>query len=131
MNNHTHSIPDETKSQIEEAIALFQNDEEGRAIEILDRINDANPDVPVVVGLLGLYLYHQGNFERALSAQKHSAVLSPRSKTTSLALFHTLWGMDLRDEALAEIKRHFLATGEMLPDYEEIVDEINAKMKDE
>jgi len=52
----------------------------------------------------------------------------PRSERLSFAIFHCLWDLDRRVEALDEVKRFVGLTGSTA--YKEIIDEINEKYRD-
>ncbi|RYG65732.1 tetratricopeptide repeat protein [bacterium] len=103
-----------------------QGDVQG-AIELFAEIDGLHRDIPFVVGMWGSLLWSQGKAEQALPILQRSVVLSPHSNLASLALFNALWCLDRREEALEEMRRQQLETGELLPDYQEILAEINEK----
>ena len=62
--------------------------------------------------------------EKAVAAFRRATELKPESETASLGLFHCLWEMGRKEEALDEIGRYLKIAD--CEDYRNILAEINA-----
>ena len=78
-----------------------------------------------IYAVLGHICWDMGHLDEAVSAFSHAVKLSPKLEAVSLGLFHTLWKLEKRVEALEEAER-FQAIADS-KDYREIIHEINEK----
>lgn len=78
-----------------------------------------------ILAVLGDVCWDLGELENAVSIFKSAVELSPALEAVSLGLFHCLWKLEKRMEALEEIKR-FQSISDS-EDYRRIVKEINEK----
>jgi tetratricopeptide (TPR) repeat protein len=120
-------LPPAIESEIERAISFKNKGDNCTAIEILEQVDRDHPDIVAAVGLLGCLLWSEKELDRAVPVLQRSVELSPRAPMISLALFHSLWELDRKEDALEEMKRHLSATGQLLPDYQAILEEMNKK----
>jgi tetratricopeptide (TPR) repeat protein len=111
---------------VQKAIDLKNVKDFQGAIDVLEEIVRAYPDYAPGWGLLGgIYLYNLDRPEEATRCFEETTRLSPRSETASLGLFHSLWGRDRYDAAIAEMKR-FQSISHS-DDYAEIAAELKEK----
>jgi tetratricopeptide (TPR) repeat protein len=115
------------EKEIERAIDFKNKGDNWTAIEILEQVDRDHPDYGAAVGLLGCLLWSEKELNRAVLVLQRSVALSPHAPMISLALFHSLWELDRKEDALEEMKRHLSATGKLLPDYQGILEEMNEK----
>ena len=69
------------------------------------------PTSGAVRGVLGKLYFESGDFRRAAKWFRLATEVSPRSELASLGLFHSLWELNRRRAALAEMSR-FLSVAE-------------------
>jgi tetratricopeptide (TPR) repeat protein len=87
------------------ALDLWHGGDGRAAAEILERLASAYPDRPAILGMLGAIYRSLGEHERAVGYYQRTAALSPKSELASLSLFHSLWQVGRRDEAMDEMAR--------------------------
>jgi tetratricopeptide (TPR) repeat protein len=87
------------------ALDLWHGGDGRAAIEILERLASEYPDQPAILGMLGAISRSLRDYERAVDYYQQTTALSPRSELASLGLFHSLWQVGRRDEAMDEMAR--------------------------
>jgi len=97
----------------------------GATREFEDILNKAPKHPAAAYGMLGHLYFQLGDFDNALNSYLKSTALSPKSELGSLGLFHTLWKLDRKDDALAEAKRFLELRASK--EYEMLFDEIGER----
>lgn len=82
-----------------------------------------DPISAAVLAILGDRYWDVGPLEEAVKVFKHAVELWPELEAVSLGLFHCLWKLERKNEALDEVKR-FMAVSDS-DGYREIIQEIN------
>lgn len=99
------------QSRFDEALSLRDRGEPDACIAILQDLAREYPNVAAIFGMLGGTQWQVGRLENAAANFRRATQLSPKSELSSLGLFHALWDLGHRQEALSEMRR-FLALGE-------------------
>lgn len=115
----------ELESQMSEANKLLDAGQFESAKKILSDLEKKNPQSIRILAGLGFACMETGALNEAVGIFKRAVELSPTLEGVSKGLFHSLWKLDRRVEALEEIKR-FQSISDS-EDYTEIVKEINEK----
>ncbi len=93
------------------------------AVRLLKSLASRDPASTTILATLGGVYFDRGMFGAAAVVFEKATTLAPTSEAMSLGLFHSLWELGQRDEALQEIAR-FQAVGTCL-DYIRIIKTIN------
>jgi len=113
--------------KLAKAVNLSENGDVKGAKKILEEIVVMNSSSPKIHAALGSTYWDLQDIDSAISEFKEAVDLAPSWEDASLGLFHCLWESDKKDDAMVELKR-FMAIGTST-DYEEIIKEINQKMR--
>ena len=97
--------PDEFEKLLGQAIDLKNQERNGEAAHLLERLRETNPESASVHALLGDALWEQGKLAESIPAFRRAVVLSPKSEMASLGLFHTLMESGDKSSAVAEMRR--------------------------
>jgi len=111
--------------QFSEATKLQDAGQLESAKSLLLDLSEKDPQSTRILAALGLVCYDLELWEEAVGVFKRAIKLAPGLEGVSKGLFHSLWKLERRVEALEEIKR-FQSISDS-KDYEEIVKEINEK----
>jgi len=98
------------------------------AAAIFEQLDVEHPNHPAILGVWGSIYFHLKDWQRALPLYQRTVSLSPESELASLGLFHSLWNVGKRKEALAEMKR-FLSLKES-EEYRQLIKEIGEEAKE-
>lgn len=120
-------MKEELKPRFREAVKLSDNGDLIAARKMLLDLASEDNQSTAIFTVLGHICWEMKLFDEAATAFKHAIELSPKLEAVSLGLFHTLWALNKRVEALEEIKR--FQTIADSAHYREIVREINEKWK--
>jgi tetratricopeptide (TPR) repeat protein len=82
-----------------------KNDLHGAIRELSQLVHDEHQKPAPVYGMLGHLYFLLGDFENALINNREATRHGPKSELASLGLFHTLWELGRKDEALSEARR--------------------------
>jgi len=93
---------DYEKSQFETAQSLSKKGHFTKALPIMKKLVEYNPNVPVFHCFLGDILSELGDFVNAEKEFKLATHLAPNSELSSICLFHCLWGQSKKLEAIEE-----------------------------
>jgi tetratricopeptide (TPR) repeat protein len=93
------------------------------------RLFEENPESAPLLAALGIVCREQRQYHEAAGYFKRLTILKPKSERGSLGLFHSLWDLDLREEALEEMKR-FLSISKS-EEYEEILSGIMVAIEED
>ena len=115
----------ELEAQMSEANKLFDAGDFKSARRLYFDLADKDPQSIKILSGLGLTSMKMGLLEEAVGVFNRAVKLAPALEGVSKGLFHSLWDLGRRVEALEEIKR-FQAISDS-EDYREIVREINEK----
>jgi predicted Zn-dependent protease len=118
-------VNNEVKKVFAEAVRLKKQGELLAAKEMLVSLAASSPHSVAVFAVLGDVYMEMGLLGEAISAFRSAVRLAPKLEGVSLALFHCLWKLNRRDEALEEVKR-FMSVSDSV-DYREIINELNQK----
>jgi predicted Zn-dependent protease len=88
-----------------EAISLKEKQQYAQAQQALEQLALRQPKSAALRAVLGDVYWKQGMLDKAIEAFRVATVLSPRSETASLGLFHCLWQSGQQAAAIAEAKR--------------------------
>jgi predicted Zn-dependent protease len=103
----------EEKAKIEpefnRALEAWHDGDGDMAVQILKRLASKYPNRAFILGMLGAIYQSLDDNERAAGYFQQTASLSPKSELASLGLFHSLWQVGRRDEAMDEMTRFLSA----------------------
>jgi tetratricopeptide (TPR) repeat protein len=111
--------------QFSEAVKLHERGLLQDAEKLLLDLSDKDPASVRILIVLGHVYYDMGQFDKSEMVFRRATALAPTLEAVSKGLFHSLWKLEKRVEALEEIKR-FQGLS-YSKDYEDIVKEINQK----
>jgi predicted Zn-dependent protease len=120
-------MKEELKTSYAEAVKLKDTGELEAARGLLLELSIKDPRSAAIALMLGDVCGKMSRFDEAIAALRRAVDLAPKSEGVSLNLFHYLWDLGKKNEALEEVKR-FMSVGDS-KDYREIVKEINEKCK--
>ena len=104
----THSAMN-SEARIEEAIKhaidLHASDQTKLAVQELSALIAEFPTEARLHSYLAAFLWRSDRFDEAVEPARQTTLLSPMSERASLVLFHVLWKIGQRVEALEEMKR--------------------------
>jgi predicted Zn-dependent protease len=106
------------------AVSLKDNGDLPGARQVLEQLVSAKPESAGYHSYLGYLCWEEGLLDQAVTAFHRATELNPESETASLGLFHSLWEMGQKEEALEEMKRYLQIAD--CEDYRNILAEINA-----
>jgi tetratricopeptide (TPR) repeat protein len=116
----------ELNELFEQGIQLRLSGRFQEAVQVLEAAVRRFPGhAPAFWYLGGIYLHDLNEATKALSHYKKAVGLSPRSERASLGVFHSLWKLGRRREAMKELGR-FLEVAHS-PDYVQILAEVRNK----
>lgn len=115
----------EFEKQFSEAIKLQDAGQPESAKNLLLELAEKEPQSIRILAALGSVYYDLEAWDEAVTVFKRATTLCPDLEGVSKGLFHSLWKLERRVEALEEIKR-FQSISDS-EDYREIVKEINEK----
>jgi predicted Zn-dependent protease len=118
-------MKEEVTKQFSEAGKFKQAGQFESAKKMLLDLQEKDPQSTAVLAVLGDVYWDMGLLEDAVGVFKRAIQLSPTLEAVSLGLFHCLWKLGRRVEALEEVKRFQCISNS--EDYTEIVKEINEK----
>lgn len=118
-------MTEEFRKQFSEAVKLKESGQLESAKKILLDLAEKDPTSTRTLAVLGDVCWDMGVLNEAANVFKRAIELAPTLEAVSLGLFHSLWKLGRREEALDEIKR-FQAISDS-EDYREIIKEINEK----
>ena len=78
----------------------------GEAIRKAKLLADELPTDPAVCGVLASLYFQVDKFDESAVFFKKAVDLSPASEVASLGLFHSLWSIGKKEEALKEMRRY-------------------------
>ncbi|HEY1861540.1 MAG TPA: tetratricopeptide repeat protein [Gemmataceae bacterium] len=111
---------------LESAIQLRRRGRFPEAVKLLKASLQRIPDQAAVCWYLGsIYLHDLNQAEQALPLYRRATRSAPKSQRASLGLFHALWALDRRREAMKELGR-FQAIAHC-DDYATILAEVQKK----
>jgi predicted Zn-dependent protease len=116
-------MKEELKKQFSETVKFKEAGQFECARKMLLDLHEKDPQSTAILAVLGDVYWDMRLLEDAVSVFKRAIQLSPTLEAVSLGLFHCLWQLGKREEALEEVMRfQSLADSE---DYREIFREIN------
>ena len=116
-----HSV----KHRFEEAVKLKASGNLSGAKLIFSQITKEDPTSTAILAVYGHVCWEMELLEEAVTLFKQATKLSPRLEAVSLGLFHCLWALGRRDQALEEAKRFQSCSDSQ--DYREIISQIDRK----
>ena len=116
-------ISQEDKAIFAEANKLKNEDRYFEALELLKQLLPKYPDNFTLLTVAGHVNWELGNLEIAVELFQSAIKGNPDNEAVSLGLFHCLWELDRRDEALKEIRRFM--TISYSQDYVDIIAELH------
>ena len=120
-------MKNELKQEYSKAVKFKETGQLDAAKKLLIDLAEKDPKSPAILAVLGDVYWEMGILEEAVNTFKRAVELAPTLEAVSLGLFHCLWKLGRREDALVEIKRfQSVADSE---DYREIVKEINEKLE--
>lgn len=137
MHNHLpicfcairHERKTATKQELKDSFfaagKLRDNGDLEAAKQLLLDLSKQDPKSPAIFSVLGDVCWDMQLLEEAVDAFRRAVSLAPKLEAASLGLFHCLWELGKRVEAMEELKR-FQTTSDS-PNYRDIVKEINEK----
>jgi len=93
------------------ALDLWHEDKPFEAIKILKQLNKEFPNQPTILGMLGAIHFTLDDWANSLIYYDKAVILSPKSESASIGLFHSLWHHERFDEAFEEAKRYVKLNG--------------------
>ncbi len=120
-------MKEELKFRFGEAVKLKDDGDLEAAKSILEDLSDKDPRSAAIFAVLGDVCWSMKLLDDAVHAFRCAVALAPTLEAVSLGLFHCLWQLGKREEALEETKR-FMSVADS-DDYRMIVREINEKCK--
>jgi len=118
-------MKDHVKNRFSKAVKLIEEKDFGSARQLLLQLAEEDPNSTAILAVLGDVCWEMQLLDEAVFVFKRAIELSPKLEAVSLGLFHSLWKLEKREEALEETKR-FMAISDSA-DYREIIREINEK----
>lgn len=97
----------EEVAQLQQGLAQAQKGDAASAIRAYDSAIASDERNPLPYRMRGNVLYAQGAYEQALDSLRGALERDPRDAQARYALGLSLWALDRRDEAVAEIQRAF------------------------
>jgi tetratricopeptide (TPR) repeat protein len=98
------------EQEFEEALSLKRQKRYAEAQTLLEKLATRVPNSAALYAVLGDVYWEEGFLDKAAAAFHTATLLSPKSETASLGLFHCLWDKGDRDIALLEAKRFLEST---------------------
>ena len=114
------------EAKFNEALKLRDKSEYNKAIRLLKDLLKENPDAPEIYGVLGGIYFNIDKYNEAFHYMKKTTILSPKSELASLGVFHSLWELGKKKEALEEMDRIL----ELKPDSENFIPLLRGLEKD-
>ena len=108
-----------------DAIKLQKDNQLELARNLLLELAQQDPRSVRILAALGSVYYDLGAWDEAASVFRRGIAIAPTLEGISKGLFHSLWKLERRVEALEEVKR-FQAVSNS-DDYLRIIEEINEK----
>ena len=118
-------MKDSLKEQFAKAVKFERAGQLESAKRLLVDLAEQDPQSIPTLATLGHVCYQMELWDEAVTVFGGAVKLSPSLEAVSLGLFHSLWKLGKRVEALQEAKR-FQSISDS-EDYQEIIDEINEK----
>lgn len=113
------------EERFEQAMQLRQKSKHQAACDKFVELLTEHPNHKIVLGMLSICYFELEEYELAAAYATQSVVVSPKSETASLVLFHSLWKTNRKDEAFDEMRRFMsLAPSNA---YDELLKDINAE----
>ncbi len=103
MKNETRS---DYKRRFEEAIRLRDSNRLDEAAVALRALTSDRSDRPEAALVLAELQLRQGYFRESTKLFSELVEMYPASEKASLGLFHSLWGIGRREDAVAEMRRY-------------------------
>ena len=124
---NAHREPREYEAPLNQAIDLWHAGNSTEAIRILSELSVRYADQAPIEGMLSGYLHQSGEVQAALPHARNAVRLAPRSELAARVLFHTLYELNMLDEAREELSRFILnaRTIELKHEFETILSDIN------
>ncbi len=114
INNTNRNDPqgrDPVRGKLEPLIALFRQGKKAQAKRGLVALARQHPRSAPVLGYLAGVYFQTDDLENAAEYFRRTTELSPTSELASVGLFHSLWGLGMKQVALDEMRR-FLSISE-------------------
>jgi predicted Zn-dependent protease len=118
---------EQIKKQFSEAVKFKEAGQLKAAKELLIDLAQQDPKSTAILAVLGDVYWDLEELEEAISTFRRAIEIAPTLEAVSLGLFHCLWKLERREEAMEEIKR--FQTISDSEDYRQIVKEINEKFE--
>jgi len=99
------------EAEFQAARDLWHAGKRADAISVLQDLVARYPHEALSHGMLGGFLFNEGRLFEALDYTKKATELAPRSVLAAGVHFHTLYHLDRRREALAELRRFYAVAG--------------------
>jgi predicted Zn-dependent protease len=115
----------ELRESYDRAAKLVDAGDLTAAKSILLDLSVQDPSSPAILAVLGDVSWKMGELEEAAAIFRHAIELRPTLEAVSLGLFHCLWELGKRVEAMEELKRFQTVSDSQ--DYRAIVKEILEK----
>lgn len=114
-----------TRKVFDDAVEHKKRGELQKSKEILQELSRQNPETASILAVLGDVYWDLKEIEEAVGCFRKATLIKPLSETVSLALFHCLWNLGRRNEALDEAKRYLNHSDSS--DYREMIQEMHDK----
>lgn len=105
MTSTKNNSKAELDKKIQVILDLKNSGDLSNAIENAKKLTEEFSKTASTFGLLASLYFEIESFEEASSNFKKATVISPKSETASLGLFHSLWRLGDQDNALVEMQR--------------------------
>lgn len=120
------------KSALSKARDLRNGGETSASMNLLLDLANMYPEAKAVFVLLGDLYWKQDDLAHARSCFQKATEIDPQLEIASLALYHTLWSLDFKEDALEEMKRflqcsHSSEYNRLLQEYRGAMDEEDGK----
>lgn len=112
------------EAMLNKALDLRDAGDFNQALELLRDLTSDAPDDLDILFYYGTILFHLDRFQEASEVFRTFLESRPKNELASLALFHCLWSLGRRREAVDEMKR-FMAISDSR-EYNRLLDEIDA-----
>lgn len=112
LDHYAARLPVRDREEVErlqQGLDQAQRGDTANAIRTYDRAIASDERNPLPYRLRGNALYAQGEYEQAVASLRQAIELNPRDAQARYALGLSLWALDRRDAAVAEIQRAFEA----------------------
>lgn len=116
-------LKQELKSKFAAAVKCKESGQLESAKEMLEALAKEDPSSTAILAVLADTYWDMQLLEMSVVTFKRAIRLSPKLEAVSLGLFHCLWQLKRREEALDEVKR-FMSVSDS-KDYRKIIDQIN------